>query len=199
MSQAVAILLTLCLVRALEGFLTCPSKERTVSFPEYGSAVLPCLFRPSLKVSGQLMKVSWQKEHKMDDLVVHFQNGNDTGDKQNEIFKGRTMMSKNWFVQGNATLTLEHLKKVDAGKYTCWITMYPIRPESQRRCCVVMLNISEQQFLKKSTSRGDDNSPPLSDRLMAILLSALVLALFLLIPFRLFNQRYFNSRRTTNL
>ncbi|XP_044138801.1 uncharacterized protein LOC122929333 isoform X2 [Bufo gargarizans] len=209
MRVVVVIPVTLYLVTVLEGFLTCPEEEHMVSFPRDTTAVLPCLFRPSLRFSDRLLRVSWQKEHEVEDLVVHFQNGNDTGDKQNELFKGRTTMSKNWFVEGNATLKLEHVRKKDAGKYTCWVTVYPIRPGLQCKCCVVVLDISDQQNMKMTISPeiethqarqhfsslqqsnfGNDHSHAVWERVLAACLFLLVVVLFIFLPYFLFSRQH---------
>ncbi|KAM4036324.1 CD276 antigen-like [Anomaloglossus baeobatrachus] len=188
-----ALVLLLCLLTTSTGFLTCEVQERMVSYPLSSTAVLPCLFRPSRRPADELLRVSWQKEHEMEDLVVHFQNGKDRGDKQNEVFKGRTGMSKNWFLEGNATLTLGRLTHDDAGKYTCWVTAYPIRPGQQRKCCVVMLTIYDQSTKQKITSHGDDGGPSPLDQAVAYIFILLVFALFCFVPIFLTNKRYSRS------
>ncbi|XP_040271121.1 CD276 antigen-like isoform X1 [Bufo bufo] len=189
MRVVVVIPVTLYLVTVLEGCLTCPEEEHMVSFPRDTTAVLPCFFRPSLRFSDRLLRVSWQKEHEVEDLVVHFQNGNDTGDKQNELFKGRTTMSKNWFVEGNATLKLEHVRKKDSGKYTCWVTVYPIRPGLQCKCCVVVLDISDQKNMQLTISPGNDHSHAAWERVLAACLFLLVVVLFMFLPYFLFSRQ----------
>ncbi|XP_073407728.1 CD276 antigen-like [Dendrobates tinctorius] len=198
-AEVVICFIILDLVRTMAGFLTCEIQEQTVSFPQSGTAVLPCLFVPSQKASYQLVKVSWQKEHELEDLVVHFQNGKDTGDKQNEIFKGRTMMSKNWFIEGNATLTLGHLTHGDAGKFTCWVTAYPIRPGQQKRCCIVILKISNQPIKQQSTSQGNDGSPSPLDQALALFFLLLVLGVLCFLPILLTSKRFSRSWRISNL
>ncbi|XP_069840998.1 programmed cell death 1 ligand 1-like [Dendropsophus ebraccatus] len=196
MRTVLGVLLTWCLLRGLQGFLTCPGEERMVSFPQDSTGILPCLFSPSRRVLGMLARVSWQKEREVEDLVVHFQNGNDSGDKQHELFKNRTMISKSWFVDGNATLRLDHLTKDDAGRYSCWITMYPIRPGLQKKCCVVMVNIYSQRMLMTTTSYGNGVAYSLLDQMLGIVLFILVLTLFLLPSFYVL---YLRSRRRSPL
>ncbi|KAM3924267.1 CD276 antigen-like [Leptodactylus fuscus] len=180
--------LILCLVKDLEGFMTCPVYEQTVSFPPSGTATLPCSFIPSEGFSGRRIRVSWQKKHGGEELVVHFQNGRDTGDMQNEVFRGRTTMSNNWFGKGDATLTLRQLTMEDAGKYTCWVTVYPISPGLQKRCCVVMLNISAEL-----ASQGSDHAHPLWERALGHCIFILAVALLCFLPFFWFYKRYFRS------
>ncbi|XP_056425061.1 butyrophilin subfamily 3 member A2-like [Hyla sarda] len=194
----VVVLLTSSVVLGLEGLLSCPGGERMVSFPQDSIGALPCLFSP-LRVSDQLMRVSWQKEHKMEDLVVHFQNGKDTGDKQNAIFKGRTTISNNWFADGNATLTLADLTEDDAGRYSCWITEYPIRPGRQVRCCVVTLHIFDRLLIQKNKSHGDDVSHSILDQVLAVCFCVLVLALLCFLPFFIHKNFYAKSKFTFSL
>ncbi|XP_073507095.1 uncharacterized protein [Phyllobates terribilis] len=195
----VVIFIIVDLVKTTTGIMTCEIQEQTVSFPRSSTAVLPCLFVPSQKASNQLVKVSWQKEQEPEDLVVHFQNGKDTGDKQNEMFKGRTMMSKNWFIEGNATLTLGHLTHEDAGKFTCWITVYPIRPGQQKRCCVITLKTSNEPVTQQRTSQGNDGSPSPLDQALAFFFILLVLPLLCFIPILLTKKRCSRSWRTSEL
>ncbi|XP_072006003.1 V-set domain-containing T-cell activation inhibitor 1-like isoform X2 [Engystomops pustulosus] len=176
----VLILLTVCLGREIEGFHTCQGIEQLVSFQEEGTAALPCLFHPFEKDIDQLVRVSWQKEHEGDDLVVHFQNGKDAGDKQNPIFRGRTKMSKNWYSKGNATLKLGHLNMADGGRYTCWVTVFPIVPGPQSRCCVVKLNVFGKPVI---ATQGGGHSSLAQKMLLGIYLLIIVLPtiLFLLL------------------
>ncbi|XP_072006002.1 V-set domain containing T-cell activation inhibitor 1-like isoform X1 [Engystomops pustulosus] len=192
----VLILLTVCLGREIEGFHTCQGIEQLVSFQEEGTAALPCLFHPFEKDIDQLVRVSWQKEHEGDDLVVHFQNGKDAGDKQNPIFRGRTKMSKNWYSKGNATLKLGHLNMADGGRYTCWVTVFPIVPGPQSRCCVVKLNVFGKPVI--ATQGGGDPSPPAWERGLALGLFLFIILLLIFLPFCLFYKRYSNTRITNH-
>lgn len=126
------------------GLKECPKEEQNITVKLGGTAHLPCLFYPPKGVIKDGVQVSWQKEHTEIDLVVHFQNGKEEGDKQNEHFKGRTLVGRTWFQDGNAKLNIHRVTEEDTGKYTCWITLLPLGPWSQHRCCVVTLTISEE-------------------------------------------------------
>ncbi|XP_077329664.1 CD276 antigen-like [Lithobates pipiens] len=133
------------LIQGLQGLKECPKQEQNITVKLGDTAHLPCSFSSPKGVNKRGVQVSWQKEHTEIDLVVHFQNGKEEGDQQNERFIGRTLVGRTWYQDGNAKLSLHRVTKEDTGKYTCWITLLPLKPWSQHRCCVVTLTISEDK------------------------------------------------------
>ncbi|XP_068128223.1 V-set domain-containing T-cell activation inhibitor 1-like [Hyperolius riggenbachi] len=128
----------------LQGLKQCPKADRNISVVLGGVAHLPCTFSPLHDAPIQDVKVSWQKDSGMGkEMVVHFQNGKEEGDRQDKQFKNRTAVGRHWYRHGNAKLSLHGVTREDAGKYTCWVTLLPLRPGRQFKCCTVTLQISE--------------------------------------------------------
>eukprot|EP00079_Xenopus_tropicalis_P019536 XP_012809285.1 PREDICTED: uncharacterized protein LOC100489603 isoform X2 [Xenopus tropicalis] len=121
--------------------ISCPEHKGAVSAVSGGTARLPCNFSPPVGPPAQEAKVAWQKQENEEEVVVHFQNGRENGDFQHRRYHNRTYIQQDWFQLGDVGMELRNVRGGDNGIYVCWVTLLPLRPDSQHRCCEVALTV----------------------------------------------------------
>ncbi|XP_031759901.1 CD276 antigen-like [Xenopus tropicalis] len=149
------LLFTLALqaLRLTQAYFDCPNPRQHIIAQGNTDAMLPCSFLWRGEPSEE-WKVVWQKEEDEDELVVHYQNGADQDDKQNQRFHSRTFIRKDWFGQRNATLRLSRVSSRDSGAYQCYLMGIPVGPGPMIPCCRVTLEVYQaQKEERKSFSR----------------------------------------------
>ncbi|XP_053575460.1 CD276 antigen-like [Bombina bombina] len=123
------------------GSISCRLQRHKVSAFLGETAHLSCPF--TVPAEEQRGFVSWQKTETGGEVVVHYQNGEQNDNVQSRAYTGRTRLRGEWLSEGNAQLELQKVQGGDAGEYSCWVTLLPVRAGSQRQCSKVTLNVTE--------------------------------------------------------
>ncbi|OCT59471.1 nectin-4 [Xenopus laevis] len=122
--------------------VSCPNSHQGMVSAVLGdTAQLPCNFSSPAGHPAHKAKVVWQKQEDEEELVVHFQNGRENGDSQHRNYRNRTFIRQDWFQQGDGGVELKQVKGEDDGIYICWVTLLPLGPHTQHRCCEVVLTV----------------------------------------------------------
>ncbi|XP_041841926.1 uncharacterized protein LOC121640286 [Melanotaenia boesemani] len=81
------------------------------------SVLLP--FRTTPDLPGDI-KVRWWRFEPKPEMMVHmYQNGSDQPEDQDQVYRSRTKMNQDPLKTGDLSLTLEHPKPGDSGRYKC--------------------------------------------------------------------------------
>ncbi|XP_075445106.1 uncharacterized protein LOC142488469 [Ascaphus truei] len=134
-------------VTQAHAYFSCPNSNQDVKVRSHpgASVYLPCTFSWHGEPPSD-HKVVWQKKQgkDQDDLVVHYQNGEDDDDGKSDQFHGRTEVSQDWFHIRNATLQLHRVSVQDTGLYKCFVAQIPVGPEGGQLCCEVTLTVDTE-------------------------------------------------------
>ncbi|KAM4688888.1 uncharacterized protein O3C94_006987 [Discoglossus pictus] len=179
MRLGVGLLFLLDFFTPAAGSFICPYADQDNRIEAFiGSSVdLPCPFTwEGTPPVGQ--EVVWQKvQEGEEDLVVHYQNGHSSEDKQSDLFHGRTFIRTNWFQRDDATLTLRNVSLKDIGVYKCYLVRIPLGKEGSKLCCKLTLNLGTHSEKSVTASTAERQN-------IYVIVPVIIIALALCLLFR---------------